>query len=122
MNFNQGHSSSVKAATCALLFCSVSLLAPPEVASQNRRTPRVRIEGTYENLTVGRKSGDLEGMRVILIDGGGSIQAIVQKAQGGAELPEAVLTRVNVKGMEINFSVKFPGEDRAQTFLGRVSA
>jgi hypothetical protein len=110
----------MKAMACAVLFFGVSLIVPLKVTSQNLRVPRVRIEGTYENLTVG-KSGDLEGMRVILIDGGGSMQVIVQKAQGGAVLPEAVLSRVNVKGADINFSIKFPGQDHAETFLGTVS-
>jgi hypothetical protein len=106
----------------ATLLCAVSFVATLTVFSQTRRVPAVRIEGSYENLTVSGKSGDLEGMRVILIDGGGWIHAIVQRAQGGAEPPDPMLTRVTVKGTEIRFSVKFPGEDHVETFLGKVSA
>jgi hypothetical protein len=90
--------------------------------SQKRRTPPVAIEGTYETLTVGEGSGDLEGMRVILIDGGGGIYAIMQEAAGGVELPAPTLTEVTVKGADISFTIKFPGQDKAETFAGKVSA
>jgi hypothetical protein len=104
-----------------LLFC-ISLLVTLTVFPQKRSNPSVAIEGTYENLTVGQGSGDLEGMRVILIDGGGGIYAIVQEAAGGVELPAPVLSEVTVKGNDISFAIKFPGQDEIQKFSGIVSA
>jgi hypothetical protein len=104
--------------SCGLLL-AVTLTALP----QRRSVPPVRIEGTYDNLHVGPpESGDLEGMRVILIDGGGGIYAIVQEAEGGVELPAPALGEVTVKGSEISFTVKFPGQDEAQSFSGKVLA
>lgn len=98
---------------------AVSLTALP----QRRSVPPVRLEGTYDNLHVGPpESGDLEGMRVMLIDGGGGIYAIVQEAAGGVELPEPVLAQVIVRGSDISFTFKVPGQDDAQTFSGKVSA
>ena len=106
----------------AILLCGISLVVTLTAFAQMRSTPSVRIEGTYEDLTVGKGSGDLEGMRIILIDGGGGIHAIVQEAAGGVELPNPALTEVTVKGADISFSIKFPGQDETQTFSGRVSA
>lgn len=106
----------------SILLCVISLVIPMTAFSQKRSTPSVAIEGTYEHLTVGEGSGDLEGMRVILIDGGGGIHAIVQEAAGGVELPDPAMTAVTVKGTAISFSIKFPGEDETQTFSGKVSA
>jgi hypothetical protein len=106
----------------AILLCGISLIVTVSAFSQKRSTPSVSIEGTYEALTVGKDSGDLEGMRVILIDGGGGIYAIVQEAAGGVELPAPALTEVTVKGSNISFTIKFPGQDEAQTFSGKVLA
>ena len=86
-----------------------------------QKMPPVRIEGTYENLSVGKASGDLVGMRVMLIDGGGGTHAIVQEAEGGVELPDPVTTKVDVKGAKISFTIKFHGHDEAQTFSGTVT-
>jgi hypothetical protein len=105
----------------ALLLSAVSLIVTLTAFSQTR-TPSVRIEGVFDNLTVGKGSGDLEGMRVILIDGGGGIHAIVQEAAGGVELPDPALTRVTVKGTDITFRITLPGHDEAETFSGKVSA
>ena len=106
----------------AILLCGVSLIVTMTAFSQRRTTPSVSVEGTYQHLTVGEGSGDLEGMRVILIDGGGGIYAIVQEAAGGVELPAPALAEVTVKGTDISFSIKFPGQDETQTFSGKVSA
>ncbi len=107
----------------AALLCCVFLVVAPAALSQKRSVPSVRIEGTYDNLHVGPpESGDLEGMRVMLFDGGGGIYAIVQEAGGGVELPAPALGEVTVKGNEISFTVKFPGQDETQTFSGKVSA
>ena len=104
----------------AVLLCGVSLIVTMSAFAQKRSTPSARIGGSYDDLTVGKESGDLEGMRVILIDGGGGIYAIVQEAAGGVELPTPVLSEVTVKGADISFTIKFPGQDEAQTFSGKV--
>lgn len=107
----------------AVLVGCVLLVVASAALPQKRSVPPVRIEGTYDNLHVGPpESGDLEGMRVMLIDGGGGIYAVVQEAAGGVELPAPALGEVTVKGNEISFSVKFPGQDETQTFSGKVSA
>jgi hypothetical protein len=106
----------------AILLCGILLAITLTALPQKRSAPSVAIEGAYENLTVGEGSGDLEGMRVILIDGGGGIYAIVQEAAGGVELPAPALSEVTVKGTDISFTIKFPGQDEAQTFSGKVSA
>jgi hypothetical protein len=106
-----------------VLSCGVLLALTMTASPQRRSAPPVQIEGTYDNLHVGPpESGDLEGMRVMLIDGGGGIYAIVQEAAGGVELPEPALAQVTVKGSDISFSVKFPNQDETQTFSGKVSA
>lgn len=107
----------------SVLLCSVVLVVASAALAQKRSVPPVRIEGTYDNLHVGPpESGDLEGMRVMLIDGGGGIYAIVQEAAGGVELPAPALGEVTVKGNQISFTVTFPGQDEAQTFSGKVTA
>ena len=103
--------------------CCVLLVVAPAALPQRRSVPPVRIEGTYDNLHVGPpESGDLEGMRVMLIDGGGGIYAIVQEAAGGVELPAPAMAEVTVKGSDISFTIKFPGQDETQAFSGKVSA
>ena len=95
-----------------------SFLSVGALTGYPQKMPPVRIEGTYENLRVGPMSGDLVGMRVMLIDGGGGIHAIVQEAEGGVELPDPATAKVDVKGARISFTIKFPGHDEAQTFSG----
>jgi hypothetical protein len=107
---------------CTVLLCGISLMIAMTAFSQKRTSPSVSVEGTYENLTIGEGSGDLEGMRIILIDGGGGIYAIVQEAAGGVELPAPALAEVAVKGTDISFTIKFPGQDEAESFSGKVSA
>ena len=70
------------------------------------------VAGVYENFTVGKGSGDLEGMRVVIVPAGGGYYAIVQIAQGGAEDPKPEFVEAKVKGMSVAFSVgdeKFTG-------------
>lgn len=98
-----------------------SFLSAAALAVYPQKQPPVRIEGTYENLRVGPMSGDLVGMRVMLIDGGGGIHAIVQEAEGGVELPDPATAKVDVKGAKISFTIKFSGHDEAQTFSGTVT-
>jgi hypothetical protein len=66
--------------------------------------PAASVAGVYENFTVGKGSGDLEGMRVVIVQAGGSYHAIVQVAQGGAEDPQPEFVAVNVKGISVDFT------------------
>jgi len=102
-----------------VLLVSLSSIAAMTVVPQ--KMPPVRIEGTYENLTVGKESGDLVGMRVMLIDGGGGIHAIVQEAGGGVELPDPATAKVDVTGAKISFKIKLAGRDEEETFSGTVT-
>jgi hypothetical protein len=104
-----------------ILVCGVALFLALPALPQQRRASAVAVAGTYDNLSVGQDSGDLEGMRIILIDGGGGIYAIVQEAAGGVELPAPALSEVTVKGTNISFTIKSP-EAESQTFSGKVSA
>jgi hypothetical protein len=76
----------------------------------------VVVPGVYENFTIGKGSGDLEGMRVVLVSAGDGHYAIVQIAQGGAEDPKPEFVPVTVKGATVNFTV---GEEK---FTGKVTA
>lgn len=72
----------------------------------------VKVTGIYENITVGKGSGDLEGMRISILSAGGGYYAIVQIAQGGAEDPKPELVEATVKGSNVSFAVgdrKFSG-------------
>ena len=100
----------------------VSLLSATALTIFPQKMPPVRIEGTYENLTVGKESGDLVGMRVMLIDGGGGIHAIVQEAGGGVELPDPATSKVEVNVAKVSFTIKLAGHDEAETFSGTVTA
>src|SRR5437016_13201314 len=74
--------------------------------------PAATVAGVYENFTVGKESGDLEGMRVVIVQAGGGYYAIVQIAQGGAEDPKPEFVQATVKGMSVSFTVgdeKFTG-------------
>jgi len=102
-----------------VLLVSLSSVAALTVFPQ--KMPPVRIEGTYENLTVGKESGDLVGMRVMLIDGGGGIHAIVQEAGGGVELPDPATAKVDVRGAKISFKIKLAGRDEQESFTGTVT-
>ncbi len=99
----------------------VSLLSATALSVVPQKMPPVRIEGTYENLTVGKGSGDLEGMRVMLIDGGGGIHAIVQEAGGGVELPDPATAKVDVNGAKISFTIRLAGRDEDDKFSGTVT-
>jgi len=84
-----------------------------------RRPPAqqvVIVSGIYETFTVGKDSGDLEGMRVTIISAGGGYYAIVHIAQGGAEDPKPEFVSAEVKGRTVSFSV---GD---QKYTGTVSA
>ena len=63
------------------------------------------VAGVYENLTVGKESGDLEGMRVVIIPAHDTFYAMVQIAQGGAEDPKPEFVDATVKGHTVEFTV-----------------
>ncbi len=85
-------------------------LEPP--TANHSTQPAASVAGVYENFTVGKGSGDLEGMRVVIVQAGGGYHAIVQVAQGGAEDPQPEFVDVNVNGMSVGFtaaSMKYTG-------------
>jgi hypothetical protein len=77
------------------------LTVVPNAAAQGTGT----VAGVYENFTVGKPSGDLEGMRIVIIPAGGGYHAMVQIAQGGAEDPKPEFVAATVNGMKIEFNV-----------------
>ncbi|PYS46591.1 MAG: hypothetical protein DMF68_18725 [Acidobacteria bacterium] len=89
-----------------LLACALCLVILPAAFAQKRRGHQaaVSIGGVYEHFSVGKGSGDLEGMRVAIFAAGGSYHAIVQAAQGGAEDPEPKFADVSVKGNTVSFT------------------
>ena len=78
--------------------------------------PTVTVAGIYDNFTVGKDSGDLEGMRVVIVSAGGGYYAIVQIAQGGAEDPKPEFVVAKVKGVSVEFTAG------SEKFRGTVSA
>jgi hypothetical protein len=81
-----------------------------------RQESAATVAGVYDNFTVGKESGDLEGMRVVLVQAGGGYYAIVQIAQGGAEDPKPEFVQATVKGSNVSFAV---GDEK---FTGAVTA
>ena len=63
------------------------------------------VGGVYENFTVGKESGDLEGMRIVIIPAHDTFYAMVQIAQGGAEDPKPEFVGAIVKGYTVEFTV-----------------
>ena len=71
----------MKLAVRALLACVVCLIIVP--ASLGKKPPAQRtsnVTGVFNNFTVGKQSGDLEGMGVVLVSAGNEYHAIVQIA------------------------------------------
>ena len=101
-------------ALLTLVICLV--LVPSSLAGKPGARPAPSVTGVFENFTVGKGSGDLEGMRVVLVNAGGGHYAIVQIAQGGAEDPKPEFVPVTVKGLSLSFAV---GD---QKFTGTVTA
>src|SRR5437899_2113315 len=99
----------MKSTTRAILFSVICLVVFTIAITTNFGQPVVTVAGVYENLTVGKGSGDLEGMRVVIVPAGGGYYAIVQIAQGGAEDPKPEFVPAEVKGRTITFSV---GDDK----------
>ena len=106
----------MKLITRVVLVLAVCLTILTFVITSNFAQPVVTVPGIYENFTVGKGSGDLEGMRVVILPAGGGYYALVQIAQGGAEDPKPELVPAEVKGRTVSFTV---GE---QKFTGTASA
>ena len=92
-----------------VLFSIVCLVGLTVAIVKNFGQPIVTVPGVYENFTIGKGSGDLEGMRVVIVSAGGGYYAIVQIAQGGAEDPKPEFVPADVKGKSVTFSV---GDDK----------
>lgn len=99
-----------------LIFMICSIVVPAAFAKKRPTQSSASIGGVYGDFTVGQESGDLAGMRVVILAAGGAYRAIVQIAQGGAEDPKPEFVDVEAKGMNISFTV---GE---QKFTGTVTA
>lgn len=99
-----------------LSFVICLLVMPAALAGKPAPQPATTVAGIYDNFTVGKESGDLEGMRVVIVQAGGGHHAIVQIAQGGAEDPKPEFVEATVKGMTVSFSV---GEEK---FTGTATA
>ena len=108
----------------ALLSAVICLIIVPAVLANKPRTEPVdSVTGVFDNFKVGEGSGDLEGMRVVLVSAGGGHYAIVQIAQGGAEDPKPEFVPVMVKGMSVEFTAgteKFTGAVSVAGALSRV--
>ncbi|MBV9242146.1 MAG: hypothetical protein JO314_09075 [Acidobacteria bacterium] len=83
-----------------LIFIAVSLVFITSIHAQ-------KVTGVYERFSVGKGSGDLEGMRVVIFKAGPNeaYHAIVQIAGGGADDPEPAMVDVTVKGRKVSFTV-----------------
>src|SRR6267142_1659273 len=91
------------------LFSFVCMVVLTAAIVKNFGQPIVTVPGVYENFAVGKGSGDLEGMRVVIIPAGDGHYAIVQIAQGGAEDPKPEFVPASIKGKSVSFSV---GDDK----------
>ena len=101
-----------------LFFIGIVIVGASFTVSAQKKTAKPKaaaISGIYENFTVGKESGDLEGMRVRIINAGNAYHAVVQIAQGGAEDPAPVFVPVEVTGTNIEFTV---GET---TYKGKIT-
>jgi hypothetical protein len=92
------------------------IVIPAALAKKPGVQTTPNVAGVYDNFTVGKGSGDLEGMRVVLVAAGDGHYAIVQIAQGGAEDPKPEFVPVQVKGAAVSFTV---GEEK---YTGMVTA
>jgi len=106
----------MKLTTRVILFSIVGVVVLAGAITSNFGQPIVTVAGVYENFTVGKGSGDLEGMRVVIVPAGGGHYAIVQIAQGGAEDPKPEFVPADVKGRSVSFSV---GDDK---YIGTATA
>jgi hypothetical protein len=104
----------------------ICLMIVPAALAKKPGVPTVpSVTGVFENFTVGKGSGDLEGMRVVLVAAGDGHYAIVQIAQGGAEDPKPEFVPVTAKGTKVSFAVgdeKFSGTVTATGLILKNSA
>ncbi|MDX6709441.1 MAG: hypothetical protein QOH96_457 [Blastocatellia bacterium] len=113
----------MKLVTRTFMFSALCLFALLSVSAQKHSAvPTVKVTGVYENIRVGKESGDLEGARMIIIEGSGDYYALLQIAAGGPELPAPVLVKVTVKLASISFTIPRSDGDQAQKFTGIVTA
>ena len=82
-----------------LLLVAFCLIAVPLVEAQTG------VTGVFDNITANKRSGDLDGMRVVIFAAGDAHYAIVQIAQGGDEDPTPVLVPVTVKRNRVEFEI-----------------
>jgi hypothetical protein len=110
----------------AFVTAVICLIVVPVTLARKPGVPAVpSLTGVYENFTVGKGSGDLEGMRVVLVAAADGHYAIVQIAQGGAEDPKPEFVPVTAKGNRVNFAVgdeKFTGTVTATGLILKSSA
>ena len=113
----------MKLVSRTFMFSALCLVASFSVSAQKHSAvPTVRITGVYENIRLGKESGDLEGARLIIIEGSGDYYGLLQIAAGGPELPAPVFVKVNVKLASITFTLPQSGDGQAQKFTGTVTA
>src|SRR2546421_6590513 len=99
-----------------VLFSLVCITVLTVAIAKNFGQPIVTVPGVYESFTIGKGSGDLEGMRVVIVPAGGGYYAIVQIARGGAEDPKPEFVPAEIKGRSVSFSVgddKYTGKSTA---------
>jgi hypothetical protein len=95
-----------------LLICSVCLTT----AGAGTRQQDPSVAGIYDNFSIGKESGDLEGMRVTIIPAGGGYYVMIQIAQSGAEDPRPEFVKAKVLKTMIIFKL---GDEE---FTGKVTA
>jgi hypothetical protein len=97
----------------------LSLLALIGVGASGVAPPR--ITGIYSNLGYNQGGGDLLGMELMVIPGGGGGYTVfVQIAQGGA--PETAITTLAVDGNKIAFEMPEDGAYPGQRLAGTLTA
>jgi hypothetical protein len=100
----------MKTATKVVVFSIICLVAiSSTIAASLVPQAAVTVPGVYENFTVGKESGDLVGMRIVIVPAGDGHYAIAQIAQGGAEDPKPEFVPAEVKGRTVSFTV---GEEK----------
>jgi hypothetical protein len=89
----------------SLIASLLTLLTVPFLFATNVAAQAGSPPGVYENFTVGKESGDLVGMRVVIFPAAKAFHAMVQIAEGGAEDPKPVFVEVSVRGTTVEFTV-----------------
>ncbi len=106
----------MKPTMTAVLIVLICMIGVSTALARKPSPQPASVAGIYDNFTVGKDSGDLEGMRVVIVSAGGGYYAIVQIAQGGAEDPKPEFVEAKVKGMSLEFTAG------SEKFRGTVSA